>query len=149
MTRSVIAVVAAAACALLAGCGAQAGFGTVPPSRYLVCTGIAGPCEGLTPRHEPHSLLMSADGSLYAKDITWVGWGTATATGRGTAEENNCQPYCAAGTYSPHPVTITLTKPEPWHSDMVYTSAAYSIPSLSQRNTFEPGLPRAAPSTAG
>jgi hypothetical protein len=142
MTRSAIAVLATAACILLAGCGGQVNVSSVPPSRYLVCTDVAGPC-GVTPRHEPASLLMSGDGSLYAKDITWAGWGTSTAVGRGTAEENNCEPDCAQGSYSGYGVSITLTRPEPWHGDEVYTRAAYSIPSLNQHDDLVTGLPTA------
>jgi hypothetical protein len=143
MNRSLIALVAVAACGLIAGCS-PAGA-SVPPSRYLVCSDIVGPCQGITPKHEPSSLLMSGDGSLYAQHIAWIGWGTASATGHGTAEVNNCQPDCAAGTYSAHPVTITLTKPERWHRDMVYTRAAYSIPSISLHNAFSNSLPGTAP----
>lgn len=140
MTRPVTAALAGAACVLLTACGAHASTESVPAARYLVCYDVVGPCTGVTPRHEPASLLMSGDGSLYAKDITWTGWGTATATGHGTAEANNCQPDCAGGTFSPHSVTITLTKPRPWHHDMVYSSAAYSIPSLDLGHTFASGL---------
>jgi hypothetical protein len=143
MVRPVTVVLAMAACGLIAGCGQARA--SVPPSRYLVCSDIVGPCAGVTPEHKPASLLMSGDGSLYAQHITWSGWGTATATGRGTAEANNCQPDCAGGTYSAHPVTITLTRPESWHHDMVYTRAAYSIPSLDLSNAFTNSLPGQAP----
>jgi hypothetical protein len=138
MTRPAFALLAAAACAVIAGCGPSSA--SVPPSRYLVCSDIVGPCAGVTPKHEPSSLLMSGDGSLYAKGLTWAGWGTATATGHGTAEVNDCTPYCAAGTYHAHPITITLSRPERWHQNMVYTSAAYSIPSLKLHETFTTGL---------
>lgn len=144
--RPVIGALAMAACAAVAGCGAS-GIGSVPPSRYLVCQSLVG-CAGQAPEHEPKSVYMSGDGSLYADHVTWAGWGTAIATGRGTAEANNCEPDCAQGTYSAHPVTITLTKPEPWHGDEVYTSAAYSIPSLHLRNTFTVGLPPEAQRSA-
>jgi hypothetical protein len=149
MNRPAIALLAAAACGLLAGCATRGAGTPVPPSRYLVCSDIVGPCQGVTPKHEPSSLLMSGDGSLYAQHITWTGWGTARATGQGTAEVNDCTPYCAAGTYHAYPVTITLTKPEPWHRDMVYGRAAYSIPALALSETFSgvlPAPPVAAPS---
>jgi hypothetical protein len=131
---------AAACCGILAACSTHAGA-TVPPSRYLVCPAVAGPCPGVTPHHEPSSLLMSADGSLYAKDLTWAGWGTTTAVGHGTAEVNDCTPSCAAGTYHGYPATITVTKPQPWHHDMVYSSVTYSIPALDLSRTFTPVLP--------
>jgi hypothetical protein len=103
---------------------------------------------GITPQHEPATIYMSGDGSLWAKNITWTGWGTTTAIGHGTAEANNCKPDCARGTYSAHPVTITLSDPKPWHHDLAYTRASYLIPSLSEHRTFSQGLlPGAAPSS--
>jgi hypothetical protein len=119
----------------------------MPSGRYLVCQSLAGVCVGVTPKFEPAGLLMSGDGSLYAKDVTWSGWGTATATGRGVAEANNCQPDCAEGMLSAHPVTIVLTRPVRWHADMVYSRASVSIPSLHYHETWSTGLvPRPAPS---
>jgi hypothetical protein len=145
MTRSATAALAALACALLASCAAHTVTGptrpagtstTVSAARYLVCQNLGGPGTNLTPRHEPAVLYMSGDGSLWAKDITWTGWGTTTATGQGTAEDNACRPDCAQGTFSPYPVTITLTRPVARHLDMVYTRAAVSIPSLGLHNTY-------------
>jgi hypothetical protein len=136
-SRPMTLVLAAAACGLITGCGTHA---SVPPSRYLVCQNIVGLCQGITPKHEPASLLMSADGSLYAQDITWTGWGTATATGHGTAEANNCQPDCAAGTFSAYPVRITLTRPVSWHGGMVYSRAAFSIPAIHDHQEITAGL---------
>jgi hypothetical protein len=138
-----------AMCGVLAACSAHASAaasGAVPARRYLVCQSLAGICTGVTPRYEPAELLMSGDGSLYAKDLTWSGWGTATATGRGIAKANNCRPDCAKGTFSTHPVTIVLSRPVRWHADIVYSRASFSIPSLHDHQTWSTGLiPRAAP----
>ena len=138
--------IALAVCGLLAGCAAHLSGSSrltahikVPPSRYVVCTSIVG-CMGVTPRHQPATIYMSADGSLWAKDLTWTGWGTPTAVGHGTAEANNCQPDCAQGTFSVHPVTLTLTDPRPWHKDMAYARASFSIPSLHEHEIFSKGL---------
>jgi hypothetical protein len=137
-----------AACGVLAACSAQASTparAVVPSGRFLVCQSLAGVCTGVTPKYEPAELLMSGDGSLYAKDLTWSGWGTATATGRGIAEANNCQPDCAKGTLSAHPVTIVLSRPVRWHADMVYSRVSFSIPSLHDHKTWSTGLiPRPA-----
>jgi hypothetical protein len=117
--------------------------------RYLVCQSLAGVCTGVTPTYEPAELLMSGDGSLYAKDLKWSGWGTATATGHGVAEANNCQPDCAQGKVSAHPVTIVLSSAVRWHADMVYSRASFSIPSLHDHETWSTGLiPRPAPSVS-
>ncbi len=111
------------------------------------CQSIVSACAGVTPRHEPATIYMSGDGSLWAKDVIWTGWGTPTATGHGIAEANSCQPDCAAGTFSAHPVTLTLSGPKPWREDMAYTRASYSIPSLGEHETFSHGLlPGPAPS---
>ena len=92
---------------------------------------------------------MSGDGTLYAKDLRWSGWGATAATGHGIAEANNCQPVCAKGTLSAHPVTIVLSGPVRWHEDMVYSRASSSIPSLHDHKTWSTGLiPRPAPSVS-
>jgi hypothetical protein len=139
-------------CGVLAACSAGASNparAAVSPGRYLVCESLAGICTGVTPKHEPAELLMSGDGSLYAKDLTWSGWGTATATGRGVAEANNCRPDCAKGKFGAHPVTIALSKPVRWHADMVYSRVSFSIPSLHDYKTWSAGLiPRPAPSVS-
>ncbi|HKD88547.1 MAG TPA: hypothetical protein VKB62_08465 [Streptosporangiaceae bacterium] len=141
-----------ALCGVLAGCSGHVSASAraaMPSRRYLVCQSLAGICMGVTPKYEPAGLLMSADGSLYAKDMTWSGWGTATATGQGIAEANNCRPDCAKGTFSPHPVTIVLSGPVRWHADMVYSRVSFSIPSLHDHQTWTTGLiPRPAPSAS-
>jgi hypothetical protein len=38
---------------------------------------------------EPKLYPFSADGSLVGRDLTWEGWGSATATGRGKIEERD------------------------------------------------------------
>jgi hypothetical protein len=121
----------------------------VPSRRYLVCPSLAGICTGATPKYEPAELLMSGDGSLYAKDVTWSGWGTATTTGHGSAEANNCQPDCAKGRFSAHPVTIVLSRPVRWQADMVYSRVSFSIRWLHDHQTWSTGLiPRPAPSVS-
>jgi hypothetical protein len=140
-----------ALCGPLAACSAHAPASAsgVPAKRYLVCQSLAGICMGVPPKYEPAGLLMSGDGSLYSRDLRWSGWGTARATGRGIAEANNCQPDCAEGTFSAHPVTIVLSRPVRWHADMVYSRASFSIPSLHDYKTLSAGLiPHAARSVS-
>ncbi len=135
-------------CGVLAGCATHASARDgVPPARFLLCQSLADGCAGAaTPKYEPSVLYMSGDGSLWAKDVTWSNWGAVPATGRGTAEVDSCLPSCAQGTFSAHPVTITLSRPESWHRDMVYMRAAMSIPALDERATFAMApMPTAAP----
>jgi hypothetical protein len=166
MTRSAWLTALALAGVLLAACSSQPSAGhaarhrpgharavvaaKVPASRYVVCQSIVGVCEGAVPKHEPSAVYFSADGSGYAKDITWTGWGTEVATGLGIAETDNCTPNCAQGKFSANPITITLTRPEPWHHDLVYSRAAISIPALRMHETFSAGLiPTPAPPVPG
>jgi hypothetical protein len=83
---------------------------------------------------------VSVVAAICARPIVWSGWGTAEAVGRGTAEANNCKPDCADGTFSPHPVTVTLTKPKTWGAEMAYSRLHYSVPSLRLQWTFATGL---------
>ena len=62
-----------------------------------------------------------------SRKLTWSGWGTATTTGTGTLEIDNCTPNCASGTYTGYPATITLSGLRPYghreaYSEMVVTA---------------------------
>lgn len=131
----------AAACCVLAACSTHTAAGaSVPPSRYVVCEEMFGICDRTTMKHAPAVLDLSGDGSLAAQGIRWTGWGTSVAVGHGTAEANNCTPSCADGKFSPHPITITVSKPKTWGRDMAYSSLGYSIPSLRDKWTITRGL---------
>lgn len=58
----------------------------------------------------PHRLLVSGDGSLFVKKMTWTHWGSLKAHGRGTSAVNRCRPDCAHGTYRFDPVVVTLAR---------------------------------------
>ena len=85
----------------------------VPPADFRVCTDLAFPC---TPTRgmqaEPPRIYLAADGSGFITRMVWTGWGTATATGTGSYEIDNCMPNCAQGTYTGYPATVTLSRPE-------------------------------------
>ena len=53
--------------------------------------------------------LACGDGNLYLADLRWTKWGTASASATGTAHENDCKPYCAAGHFHVYPVRVTAT----------------------------------------
>ena len=58
---------------------------------------------------EPTQIVTTGDGSGYVKNLTWSGWGSATATGAGILELDNCNPNCAQGTFTGYPATVTLS----------------------------------------
>jgi hypothetical protein len=144
------AVILLAACGLVAGCGAPGASSNRPsPIRYVVCTSTAGTCSGSTMQTEPRAMYLSGDGSFYVVRITWAHWGTATATGKGTAEANNCSPDCADGTFHAHPATITVSDPRTWHGMLAYTRLSVSVPAIRYGYTVTSGLiPGVAPSIA-
>ena len=42
---------------------------------------------------------------------SWSGWDSEVARAAGTRPINACVPYCAAGTITPYPVTVTVSQP--------------------------------------
>ncbi|MEU6892429.1 hypothetical protein ABZ934_11660 [Streptomyces sp. NPDC046557] len=59
-------------------------------------------------------LLACGDGNNNLVRLRWETWGPRVATASGTDMVNDCRPYCAAGRFHAYPVTVTLSKPEPW-----------------------------------
>jgi serine/threonine protein kinase len=78
---------------------------------FRVCTFPADTCNSrdLTAmKAEPAQIVTSADSSGFVKDLTWSGWGTATALGSGLLEIDNCIPNCAQGTFTGYQARVTL-----------------------------------------
>jgi hypothetical protein len=93
-----------------------------------VCVSPVVSCSGQM-RTEPAQVLVSADGSGYVHDLTWSGWGGATARGAGTLEVDNCSPNCAQGTYTGYPATVTLSRLTPYGSGRrAYADMVISVP---------------------
>jgi hypothetical protein len=133
---------AGAACGAVAVDGATAHASTTTASRqYVACTTPANECAGgRGMQTRPTQMGLSADGSLYVTGIKWHGWGTAKATGTGTAHADNCTPNCAQGTFTKHPATIVFTDPKPWHGKLAYAHVAESVPAIGWHYTFTHGL---------
>jgi len=119
-----------------------------PLRAVTVCTfpAVPGNCTGsyvgTGMKVQPTQIVTSADGSGYVKDITWSGWGKATATGVGTLEVDNCTPNCAQGTYTGYPSTVTVSSLSPYGSDAeAYSEMVVSAPtSPYPPETFSSGL---------
>lgn len=56
-------------------------------------------------------VLACGDGNFWIGALRWRGWGDATAAATGTANQNDCDPYCAAGQFHAYPVTVTASAP--------------------------------------
>jgi hypothetical protein len=77
----------------------------------------------------PTEVFLSGDGTAYADNLTWNGWGKATATATGQLAESTCQPDCAEGAILTYPVTITVTGLEPYGTGEAYGQMTFSAPS--------------------
>ena len=54
-------------------------------------------CSGAPSAQPSQVVLTCADAGVTASKLQWTGWGNAFAAAVGTAEVNDCKPYCAAG----------------------------------------------------
>ena len=54
-------------------------------------------------------VLACADGGLGLRNLSWSGWGQATAQASGDAWQNTCTPNCAQGTLVYTPATVTVS----------------------------------------
>jgi hypothetical protein len=116
-----------------------------PATWFTVCTTPAVTCTGSNTAAlltKPSEISGSADGADYIKDLTWTSWGTATATGTGTLEVDNCNPNCAEGGDTAYAATLTATHLVPYgDGKQAYSSIAISVPGdLSLSETFSTGL---------
>jgi hypothetical protein len=71
----------------------------------------------------PKQIVYTGDGSGFLagpgtagrhpkpSKLTWSSWTASAAQGAGDDWINNCEPFCAAGKFSQHAVTITLFRP--------------------------------------
>jgi hypothetical protein len=77
---------------------------------------------------KPHEIIITGSNLEFVGNLTWSGWGTATARGRGVLEINDCRPDCSRGTMISYPATIIATNPTRYfpgqraYADMVISS---------------------------
>lgn len=111
----------------------------------VVCTTPVEPCSGTIGRTNlkarPTQIVNSGDGSGYVKVTTWTGWGTPTATGKGTLELDSCTPNCAQGGYTGYPATVTLTGLSPYTGgEDAYGTMVISAPTAPEPKYSYDGL---------
>ncbi|GAA2812281.1 hypothetical protein [Saccharopolyspora taberi] len=68
-------------------------------------------CAGQSLVRPSEIVLTCADGNAVVRGIDWDSWGSAQASGLGTAEINDCEPSCADGESRPERVRVTLDAP--------------------------------------
>ena len=72
---------------------------------------IAGSYSGIRPRR----LFFSGDAGNIVTGIRWARWTQTTAVGHGTSDIQGCVPNCAAGSETPVPTSVTLSRPRGGH----------------------------------
>lgn len=102
-------------------------FSILPATGQLVrVVGLVGPnvtttveatailgCVSVTGLEGPDSIsLACGDNNYLVKDLKWSNWGADEATAEGTAVENDCDPFCAEGTFKQTPVRVVVDKRE-------------------------------------
>ncbi|MFI2436735.1 hypothetical protein [Streptomyces sp. NPDC018693] len=116
------AVTLCAALGLLASLGAATASPAVPPSTAAAA--------GVTARstEEPvlvdcfwhrqvrpvEFILACGDGNSRLASLKWKQWDGKAAVATGVNWLNDCDPYCAAGTFHAYPVVVRLDRPQAW-----------------------------------
>jgi hypothetical protein len=59
-------------------------------------------------------LLACGDGNSRLTSLRWSRWDAHSAVARGRDLVNDCDPYCAAGTFHSYPVLVRLDHAERW-----------------------------------
>jgi hypothetical protein len=114
MTRKRTIAAGLACSALIVGVAAGAGPASGDPTAGTSQTGrvlFPGNCK--TPSFKPKQITLAcADSGFVIRSITWSSWTTSSASGKGTARVNDCNPNCAAGTFQSYPASIKLMTPK-------------------------------------
>lgn len=54
-------------------------------------------------------VLACGDGNSVAQQLHWQAWGRNSASGSGILSQNDCNPYCAEGTFHDYPARFGLS----------------------------------------
>ncbi|WP_405922237.1 hypothetical protein [Streptomyces sp. NBC_00122] len=104
----------AAVALVAAAVPASAQPGAAPAPTPKPGTVVVADCFDQAQVRPEEYLLACGDGNNRLVELRWDTWGQRTATATGTDMVNDCSPNCAAGRFHPYPVTVTLSKPQPW-----------------------------------
>lgn len=69
------------------------------------------PCAGAPVVRPRTDVITCADANWYLTDIHWVRWSSSAAVARATDHLNDCDPFCAEGTFHSAPTVIVLSDP--------------------------------------
>ncbi|WP_320777373.1 hypothetical protein [Streptomyces sp. CRN 30] len=138
------AVTLGAAVALAAPLTAASATAPTPgdpdPHRHRGGTTVLADCQGQSEVRPGSHLLACGDGNSRLVSLHWGRWDADTAVGRGVNQVNDCDPYCAAGTFRSYPVTVRLEAPTGGHGSGERHFTRISV-------TYTDGRPDGSPRT--
>ncbi|MEE1752025.1 hypothetical protein [Streptomyces sp. SP18CS02] len=105
------AVVLCAAAAFAVVVPASASTGAPAPAQV-----VAVDCFSEAQTRPTDFLLACGDGNNRLTQLEWSSWGPTAAVAKGLDVVNDCEPYCAAGTFRSYAVTVRLDRPEAWEA---------------------------------
>lgn len=107
--RAAVTLCAAAALAVPLGTASAAPSAARPPQHAP--EPVLSDCSSQPDVRPATFILACGDGNSRLVSLHWSRWDANAAVGRGTNAVNDCDPYCAAGTFHSYPVTVRLDLP--------------------------------------
>ncbi|MFC4503894.1 MULTISPECIES: hypothetical protein [Streptomyces] len=114
MTRTAVMFCAALGLTAAVGTASAAPAGSPPAARQQVRTPVLVDCLWHPQVRPADFLLACGDGNSRLVSLHWSNWGTDSARATGINVVNDCDPYCAVGTFHRYPVVVKLDRSEPW-----------------------------------
>lgn len=83
-------------------------------------------------------ILSCGDGGIWLGKLSWSRWGSSTAVGTGSYNENTCTPTCSAGHTVSKPVRVTLSMPKmcPGQTNPAFGRATFSFANGTPRFAY-------------
>jgi hypothetical protein len=117
--RSLLAaVIVALAVAAAASASSSPGF--------LGCKAFVAPSS--TPQVRPSQIVVACgDGGFFLSKLKWSRWNATGAVATGKANENDCNPNCAAGHFHAYAVQVKLSKVATCGGNHVFSKLSWSF----------------------
>ena len=65
------------------------------------------------PAYKPAAVIVACgDGNFQVVKLKWSSWTATSASGKGTAKVNTCQPNCARGKFKSYKLNLSADKPK-------------------------------------
>jgi hypothetical protein len=120
ITKSALATLALLCIAATGASAAAAALPSIPA--------FNGPAGKHNPVVKPSEIVYSGDGSQLfggpsrkSNKIHWTTWNSTEGVGTGAQWIDNCNPNCAAGTFTRYPISLKATQPKKEGKYLIFT----------------------------